>query len=57
MVAKFYIFQKPYFTERWRFAISDRSSNLGLLIVCKFEEWKKFAQFLVGKPILPKKTV
>ena len=30
------------------------SSSLGLLIVCKFEEWKRFAQFLVGKPILPK---
>ena len=30
------------------------SSSLGLLIVCKFEEWKRFAKFLVGKPTLPK---
>ena len=30
------------------------SSSLGLLIVCKFEEWKMLAQFLVGKPTLPK---
>ena len=30
------------------------SSSLGLLIVCKFEEWKRFPQFLVGKPTLPK---
>ena len=30
------------------------SSSLGLLIVCKFEEWKRFAQFLVGTPTLPK---
>ena len=29
------------------------SSSLGLLIVCRFEEWKRFAQFLVGKPTLP----
>ena len=30
------------------------SSSFGLLIVCKFEEWKRFAQLLVGKPTLPK---
>ena len=30
------------------------SSSLGLPIICKFEEWKRFAQFLVGKPTLPK---
>ena len=30
------------------------SSSLSLLIVCKFDEWERFAQFLVGKPILPK---
>ena len=51
---KFYIFQKSYFKESWRFAISYCSSSLGLLIVCKFEEWKMLAQFLVGKPTLPK---
>ena len=26
------------------------SSTLGLPIVCKLEEWKRFAQLLVGKP-------
>ena len=36
---KFYIFQKSYVKESWRFAISV-SSSLALLIVCKFEEWK-----------------
>ena len=30
------------------------SSTLGLPIVCKFEEWKRFAQLLVGKPTLAK---
>ena len=30
------------------------SSSLGLPIVCKFEEWKRFAQLLVGKPTLAK---
>ena len=30
------------------------SNSLGLLIVCKLEEWKRFAQFLVSKPTLPK---
>ena len=30
------------------------SSTLGLPIVCKFEEWKMFAQLLVGKPTLAK---
>ena len=48
---KFYIFQKSYFKESWRFTVS---SSLGLLIVCKFEEWKRFAQFLGSKPTLPK---
>ena len=28
------------------------SSSLGLLIVCKFEEWERFAQLLVDKPTL-----
>ena len=26
------------------------SGTLGLPIVCKFEEWKRFAQLLVSKP-------
>ena len=30
------------------------SSTLGLPIFCKFEEWKRFAQLLVGKPTLAK---
>ena len=29
-------------------------SSLGLPIVCKFEEWKRFGQLLVGKPTLAK---
>ena len=41
---KFYIFQKSYFKESWLFAIS--------YCFCKFEEWKRFAQFLVDKPTL-----
>ena len=32
------------------------SSTWGLPIFCKFEEWKRFAQFLVGKPTLPNCT-
>ena len=51
---KFYIFQKSYFKESWRLPFPTVSSSLGLLIVCKFEEWKRFAQFLVSKPTLPK---
>ena len=30
------------------------SSTLGLPIVCKYEEWERFAQLLVGKPTLAK---
>ena len=30
------------------------SSTLGLPIVCKSEEWERFAQLLVGKPTLAK---
>ena len=30
------------------------SSTLGLPIVCKFEEWKRFAELLVCKPTLAK---
>ena len=51
---KVYIFQKPYFKESWHLPFLTVSSSLGLLIACKFEEWKRFAQFLVGKPTLPK---
>ena len=51
---KFYIFQKSYFKESWCLPFLTGSSSLGLLNVCKFEEWKRFAQFYVGKPTLPK---
>ena len=51
---KFYIFQKSYFKEVDVLRLLTVSSSLGLLTVCKFEEWKRFAQFLVGKPTLPK---
>ena len=51
---KFYIFQKLYFKEIDVLTFLTVSSSLGLPIVCKFEEWKRFAQFLVGEPTLPK---
>ena len=55
IVAKYFryfmFFQKSYFQENWRFAVS---SSLGFLNVCKFKESKNFAQLLVGKPSLPK---
>ena len=51
---KFYIFQKSYFRKVDILPFPTVSSSLGLLNVCKFEEWKRFAQLLVSKPTLPK---
>ena len=52
---KFYIFSKNHTLRKVDvLPFLTVSSNLGLLIVCKFEEWKMLAQFLVGKPTLPK---
>ena len=51
---KFYIFQTHTFRKVDVLPFLTVSSSLGLLIVCKFEEWKRFAQFLMGKPTLPK---
>ena len=51
---KFYIFPKSYFRKVDVLPFLTVSSSLGLLIVGKFEEWKMLAQFLVGKPTLPK---
>ena len=51
---KFYIFQKSYLRKVDVLPFPTVSSSLGLLIVCKFKEWKRFAQYLVSKPTLPK---
>ena len=42
------------FTKVYVLPFLTVSSSLGLLIVCKFEEWKRFAKLLVGKPALLK---
>ena len=50
----FYIFKTYTIMKVDVLPFLNVSSTLGLPIVCNFEEWKRFAQLLVGKPTLAK---